>query len=135
MIRRRFLEVVFSVVSAACIPAAGEGSAFVGTWQAKFKGDVFMTLKLEGGSSISGTWSGGHINVDGEGELIEASGGGQELPISNVKVDGDKLSFDCKNDDETLKLEFKLTGSGGAELQFVTLPEGVKMKPIRFTRA
>lgn len=135
MIRRRLLQVVFTIVSAACIPAAGEQRDFVGTWQATFKGDVFMTLKITGGPSIAGTLSGGNIRVDESGELTEASGGGEEHPISNVKVDGDRMSFDWKDDDETLKMEFKLTGAGAAELQFLSLPEGVKMKPIRFTRA
>jgi hypothetical protein len=135
MIKRRSLDVVFLLVSAMFIPAAAEQQKFAGTWQATFKGEVFMTLKLQEGDPISGSLSGGHIDVDREGEITEASGGGAEHPVSNVKLEGDTLSFDLKeDDDETMKFVMKITGNGEAELQFVNLPEDVKMKPIKLTK-
>ena len=94
-----------------------------------------MTLKLEMRNTISGTLSGGHIEVNRDGDIIDASGGGRELPISNARIDGDTLWFDWKDgDDETTKLAMKLSGEGEAHLQFLDVPEGVKMKPIRLTR-
>jgi len=134
MIRRRFLDLCFMLVSAACVPAAAQQLKFTGVWEAKFKGEVFMILKLQAGDPISGSLSGGHISVNDDGDLTEANGGGEELPISNAKIQGNKLSFESKNDDETMKLEMTVTGDGEAQLQFMDLPEGLKIKPFPLRR-
>ena len=134
MLKRRCLDLIFVLVSAACIPAAAQQDKFAGTWEAKFKGDVFMTLTFKTGDTMSGTMSGGHIEVNKDGDITQASGGGDVLPISNVKLEGDKLSFDLKLDEETEKLVMKITGDAQAELQFLSIPEDVKMKPIRLTK-
>jgi hypothetical protein len=79
--------------------------------------------------------SGGSIRVNDDGELIEASGGGDELPISKAVIEGDKLSFERKDsDDETLRIRMQVTGEGEAQLQFMNLPEGAKMKPFTLKR-
>ena len=135
MLKRRCTDLVFALVCASFVPAAAQQQNFAGVWEAKFQGETFMVLKLEAGDPISGTLSGGHIEVGNDGEITHASGGGKELPISNAQLQGDRLSFDWKEDDEeTLKLAMRITGNGEAELQFLTIPEGAKMKPIRLTR-
>lgn len=131
MLTRRFAGLTFVLLAAAL----GQQRDFAGAWHAKFNGAVFMMLKLQIGESISGTLSGGHIEVNRDGDIINASGGGAELPISNARLEDGKLSFDWNDsDDDTVKFSMKLTGDGGAELQFLSLPEGVKMKPIRLMR-
>ena len=135
MIRRRFLDLCFLLISGAFVPAAAEQSKFAGVWEARFKGEVFMILKLEPGDPISGSLSGGNISVNDDGDLTEASGGGKELAISNPKVDGNKLSFAWKEDEEeTLKFEMRLTGDGEAQLQFMDMPEGHRIKPFPIKR-
>jgi hypothetical protein len=135
MIRRRFLDLCFLVVSSALVPAAAQQSKFAGVWEARFKGEAFMTLKVAAGDPISGSLSGGHIGVNDDGDLTEASGGGKEHPILSPKVDGDILSFQWKEDDEeTLKFEMRLTGDGEAMLQFMDVPEGHTIKPIPIRR-
>jgi len=135
MLRPHNLHLFFTLFAALCIPVAAQEpdaqQTFAGVWEATFKGDVFMILKLEAGDKISGTLSGGQLSVDHNGEIIEASGGGKELPISNARIEGTKLSFDWKDsDDETVKLETTVTENGKAQLRFMDLPEGHKMKPI-----
>ena|SRR5579884_666607 len=136
MLTRRSLYLAFVLLSACMMPGAAQNHRFAGVWEARFQGEVFMRLKLQAADTVSGTLSGGHIDVNREGDITNASGGGKELPISNVTIDGDKMLFDWKeDDDETSKLSFKLTGDGQAELQFLNIPEGAKMKPIRLTKS
>jgi len=135
MLRPHNLDLFFTLFAALSITVTAQEpktqQTFAGVWEATFKGDVVMILKLEAGDKISGTFSGGHLRTDEDGEIIEASGGGKELPISNARVEGTKLSFDWKdNDDETLKFDMTVTGNGNAQLRFMDVPEGHKMKPI-----
>jgi hypothetical protein len=125
------------VVLLAALSTSGiaQPQRFLGVWEARFKGEVFLTLKLQEGEPISGTISGGSIRVNDDGDLIEASGGGDELPISKAVIEDDKLSFDRKDSgDETLRFRMQVTGDGEAQLQFMNLPEGVKMKPFTLKR-
>jgi hypothetical protein len=123
------LLALFSTISTA------QPQKFEGTWEARFKSNIFMILKLQAGEPVSGTLSGGTIRVNEEGDLVDASGGGDEFPISKARIDGNKLSFDWKDSgDETLRLEMRLTGEGEAQLQFLNLPEGAKMKPLTLKR-
>jgi hypothetical protein len=135
MSQRRNPDLFFALLAAFSIPLAAQQQRFAGVWEATFKGNVFMVLKLQTGEPLSGTLSGGSFSVNSEGDLTEASGGGKELPISNAKIDGDRLSFDWKDsDDETLKLEMQLIGDGEAQLRFVSAPEDAKIKPFPLKR-
>ncbi|MGA2595398.1 MAG: hypothetical protein ABSH09_00155 [Bryobacteraceae bacterium] len=129
------LGAVVVLLAALSTTGTAQPQRFVGDWEARFKGDVFLTLKLQEGEPISGTMSGGSIRVDDDGNLTEASGGGDELPISKAVIEGDTLSFDWKgSDDETLRIRMRVTGDGEAQLQFMGLPEGLKMKPFTLKR-
>ncbi len=126
---------VVALLAALSTIGTAQPQKFTGVWEARFKENVFITLKLQAGEPISGTMSGGDIRVNDEGDLVEATGGGPELPISNARIDGDKLSFDRKDaDDETLRIQMRVTGDGEAQLQFMDLPEGMKMKPFTLKR-
>ena len=73
--------------------------------------------------------------MNDDGDLIETQPeeqAGEPSPILNAKIEGEKLSFEIKDGDDTLKLELTLTGEGRSELRFVDAP--VKIKPVRFER-
>jgi hypothetical protein len=107
---------------------------FTGTWEAKFKGDVFLTVQLNAGRTMTGTLSTGNITVNDEGDLIEAhpSPNGTQSDILSAKIDGNRLTFEIEEDGEAMKLELKITGEGRGELAFLTAPG--KIKPIRVER-
>lgn len=114
---------------------AKEQQRFAGTWEAKFKGAVICTIKLDAGEELSGATYGCSIQVNQEGDLIETQApehADEPSPILSPRIQGDKLSFENKDGDDTLKLELTLTGEGRAELRFVDAP--VKIKPVRFER-
>src|SRR6516165_8831327 len=124
-----------------CLPAAaqkpGELNRFAGTWEAKFKGAVICTIKLEAGDKISGTASACNINVDSDGNLIEpesASEPADPLPLLNPKVEGDTLTFEVRDegDEHPTKAQIELKGNDRAELRFVDAP--VRIKPIPLTK-
>jgi len=77
--------------------------------------------------------------VNEEGDITDAQPSdpepsGKDRPILNPKIEGGKLSFDWKDsDDETAKLELKITGEGEAELRFVEAGEHA-IKPIVLRR-
>ena len=108
---------------------------FTGTWQASFKGAVFMTLKIQHGDKLSGTMTPGRISVNDDGDLIEAEAAdGEAEPIANARIEGEALSFDWKEKDDTevVTLEVKLTGENEAELRF---RGEARIKPIHLRRA
>ena len=107
---------------------------FAGTWQAKFNGSVFLTIRLESGAGISGTVSAGRITVDDQGDLTEAEASpeGKESDVMHARIEGERLTFETDDDGELTKFEMRITGSGKAELRFVGQP--VKIKPIRLDR-
>ncbi len=139
-IRSRFL-LALSIVAGLSAALCGQENpkAFAGTWEGKFKGAVFCVLKLESGDQISGTLSPGRISVNEEGDITDAQPSdpepsGKDRPILNPKIEDGKLSFDWKDsDDETSKLELKITGEGEAELRFVVDSEHA-IKPIVLRR-
>ena len=109
---------------------------FAGTWEAKFKGTVFCTIKLKAGERISGATYACRIHVNANGDLVEpdpAEGADTPAPILDPVIDGDTLSFEMSDDgDGRIKLTLTLTGDGVADLHFLNAP--VEIKPIRFQR-
>ena len=95
---------------------------FVGTWQAKFKGKVFQTIKLEWkGDKLGGTVSHADINVDPKsGELteVEVSEGNDPIMEANLK-DGTLLI----TAEDATQFEMKITGADEAQLQIVIPPD------------
>jgi len=129
------LGTVILLLAALSASGTAQPRKFLGVWEARFKGDVFLTLKLQEGEPIAGTINGGNVQVNQDGDLIEASAGTDEFPISKPAIDGEKLAFEAKdNDGETMQFEMRLTGDGEAQFQFVNLPKGLKMKPFTLKR-
>ncbi len=128
------LGAIVVLLAALSTNGTAQPRKFLGVWEARFKGDVFLTLKLQEGEPIAGTINGGNVQVNQDGDLIEASAGTDEIPISKAAIDGEKLTFEENNDGETIRIEMRLTGDGEAQFQFVNLPEGLKMKPFTLKR-
>ena len=105
----------------SALAVASDSEKFAGTWQASAQGTVFLVLKVKAGEKISGTLNAGHIELDDEGELKDATPVEDlEAPIFFARVEGDKLTFDFQDtDNDVLTFELKLTGDGAGELRIV----------------
>jgi len=95
--------------------------AFVGTWQAKFKGKTFQTIKLaKKQDTLTGTVTHADIIVDPKsGELTDVNAPAGDDPISETKLTNGTLLITS----EDVQFEMKLTGANQARLQVVIPPE------------
>jgi beta-lactamase regulating signal transducer with metallopeptidase domain len=102
--------------------------AFVGTWQAKFKGKTFQTIKLaKKQDALTGTVSHTDINVDPKtGELTDVEVGEGEDAIDEVKLTRGTLLITSQD----VQFEMKLTGADQAQLQVVIPREVVRTVPV-----
>jgi hypothetical protein len=93
--------------------------AFVGTWQARFKGKVFQTIKLEKNQGkLTGTVS-FHVDITVDpksGELTDVvvRDAGSDS-IVETKFTGDALLIT----EQDIQFKMKITGSDEADLQIV----------------
>jgi hypothetical protein len=88
---------------------------FAGTWQAEFKGTPYLVVTLKG---LSGTISIGSITMNGEGDLADVQEAVNEHPIQAVRVNGDTVYFQAKDEE----YEVTLTGEGQAVLRIIDAP-------------
>lgn len=120
--------------SPAAIPQESAGP-FPGVWEARFRGSVFAVLKIEDRGRICGVIATGHIVVDGNGDLVQASSGGGEAAIRRARIVDSRLLFevaDAGNRELPVEFSLEVTSDGEALLRFVDLP--TRIKPLRFTR-
>jgi hypothetical protein len=91
---------------------------FAGTWQAKFKGKVFQTIKLENsGGKFTGTISHADITVDPKtGELTDVNVSDGSAPIVEAKLKNGILLITGQDE---IQFSMKLTRANEAELQIV----------------
>jgi hypothetical protein len=118
------------------LPLVTAEQKFAGTWEGKFKDTVIFVLKIDVADEIAGTLlMPMSIRVDEDGNLVEAepSRTGKPFPIQNAKLEGNRITFDCQDDNETVKFELTITGDAASELRFLD-PEASKMKPIALKR-
>jgi len=119
------VRIAATVLAAASLTAtasaAGKGEKFAGTWEAKAKGTVFLVLKIRAGDKISGTMKSGPVQMNEKGELLDVGPPeDQENPIFFATPEGDKLIFNCQDDQEdVMQFELKLTGKDAGELRIV----------------
>jgi hypothetical protein len=78
-------------------PSHADLQQFVGTWQARFKGKIFETIKLEKQQGkLTGTASLGDIQLDKDGELTSAHEVDGSDPIVEATVTGGILRITTK---------------------------------------
>ena len=104
---------------------------YAGVWEAKFKGEVFLVLKVQPGEKIEGTMQAGTIRFDEDGELTEARLDKKESPLQKGTVDAGKLSFVVDDDGDPVTFEMKITAPGEADLQLLGAPVPVKAFHLR----
>jgi len=109
------------LVLAAAAAMANEAGKFSGTWQATSKGTVFLILKVQTASKISGTMNAGSININEDGDLVEVGPvEDHEAPIFFANVEGDKLAFDFQDEDAgVMHFELTLKGEADGELRII----------------
>jgi hypothetical protein len=75
---------------------------FAGTWNAKYKGEVFATLILkEERGALSGTLNNFDINVDKDGNLIDGTHKNDgDAPLLNVHFESGALTFTVLEKDQ-----------------------------------
>jgi beta-lactamase regulating signal transducer with metallopeptidase domain len=113
---------------------------FVGTWQARFKGKVFETIKLEKQQGkLTGSVGGADIEVDKDGELTSAHAidSSDPDPIVEATLASGILRITIKEKDseDTIQFEMKLTGPDQAELRILAPPDVPTPKPWKLERA
>jgi len=112
---------------------------FVGTWQARFKGKVFETIKLEKQQGkLTGSVRGADIEVDKDGELTSAHAidSSDPDPIVEATLASGVLRITIKEKDseDTIQFEMKLTGPDQAELRILAPPDVPTPKPWKLER-
>jgi hypothetical protein len=119
--------------------------AFVGTWKASFKGQVFATLILkEQGGKLGGTLNNFDIVTDKDGNLIDGTHADNgEAPLLNVHFKAGALYFIVLEKDQySAGMNWKFTPLNAQEGTLTPLlelqdniPPNVAIKPIQMLRA
>ena len=118
--------------------------AFVGTWKASYKADIFaiLVLKQERGS-LSGTLNNFDLSVDKDGNLIDGTHKDDgDAPLLNVHFKSGALYFIVLEKDqyrEGMNWKFVPLNAQQGELSPVLelqedVPKNLVIKPIRMTR-
>jgi len=118
--------------------------AFVGTWKATYKGDVFAILMLkEQGGKLSGTLNNFDISVDKDGNLDDGTHKDDgDAPLLNVHFKSGALYFVVLEKDQYragMNWKFVPLNAQEGELTPVLehqedVPKGTVVKPIRMLR-
>jgi hypothetical protein len=119
---------------------AAELHSFVGTWNARFKGKIFATIKLdEHQGKLVGTVRGATIQLDNSGELTSAHAidSNEPSPILEAKLQSGVLRITAKenNSEDTVQFEMRLTGTDQGELRLLAPPQVTAPKPWKLERA
>ena len=111
--------------------------SFVGTWQGKFQGKTFVTLKLiERDGKLTGTCvHTTRLEKNAKGELTHVADTQTEDPILEARLESGLLISiaDNGNAQEPMQCVVRLTGKNEGELQIVS-PSAVEWKPWRIVR-
>jgi len=141
------LTSAFSLQVATPKADGGDIRPFVGTWEAKFNGKTFQTLKIQNeNGKLAGTANHISIALDNDGNLIDARAHEGSDQITSAKVEGKVVRLTCTGkahmntdsgtaDTETTQYEMKLTGNEEAEIR--PIGDGVdatQLKPWKLER-
>jgi len=117
------------------------GQRFAGTWKAEHEGKTILLLEFR---SERGTLTGSiramdfEMDLQGTGAVKQVRGGplSEPMPLMNLKLDGDHLLFEFKEDDDpdSTHWRMKLIDANRADLQWIELPAGFKAKPFHLIK-
>jgi hypothetical protein len=133
-----FLGFAHQASQSASVPA--DLNQFIGTWKAVHNGTSYFVLELH---KENETLAGGirvcAFTMSGEGERADVTitneKPSESLPIHNLVVSGKSLTFGWKDPDgDENHLKFERTAENSGRLNWLDLPEGVKMPAISLNR-
>ena len=118
-------------------------SEFAGTWQGKFNGNLYVTLKLtKEGDHLTGTITNFDITTDPQGNLTAATVKQGESQVSEARIaDGALLvvvkDSGAKDGDDTDIYRMTLTSTDAAEFapQAAVADGNAVVKPLKLERA
>lgn len=98
-----------------------------GTWQAKFKGKIFQTLKLEiKQGKLTGTVSHANVGVDQSGELTDVEVLDGSDAITEAKLTSGLLRI---TEQDAIQFEMKIIGANQAQIQIIIPPAEASQVP------
>ena len=78
------------------------------------------------------------MDLQGTGAVKQVRGGplSEPMPLMNLKLDGDHLLFEFKEDDDPDSTHWRmnLIDANRADLQWIELPAGFKAKPFHLIK-
>jgi beta-lactamase regulating signal transducer with metallopeptidase domain len=117
----------FSIQVAQPTKTDGDLQQFVGTWQAKFKGKIFQTIKLEiKQGKLTGTVSHANVGVDQSGELTDVEVLDGSDAITEAKLSSVLLWI---TEEDAIQFEMKIIGDNQAQIQIVIPPGEASQVP------
>jgi hypothetical protein len=135
-----FLLALTAGLQAQSLAPANSSNAkgFLGKWQSKFHGKVFVTILLTGDAQkLTGTMSKASVELNQDGSLASAEPNDGSNSITHAQVNGKELHFTSESSDGTgdsIDWEIVLVGADEAELQPIVPPDVPKPKPWKLTR-
>ena len=109
---------------------------FLGKWQGRFHGKVFVTLDLAGDAKkLTGAMSKASVELNADGSLASAEPNDGTNSITQALVNGKELHFTSSDGTgDPVDWEIVLVGADEAELQPIVPPDVPKPKPWKMTR-
>jgi hypothetical protein len=147
--RRHFQQTIYLFLFATALtvglfgqdfkPATGANAKqFVGHWESRFQGKVFLILSLTGDANkLSGSLSNADFEVNDAGELTKAQINEGSTPITSAQVNGNRLRITTKSSDgseESIDSEIVLQSPDEAQFHIIVPPDVPRPKPWKLTR-
>ena len=110
-------------------------SDYVGTWQAKFHGTTFITIKLvEKDGQFTGSANYGDMSVDLSGEIIRVEAPEGDTPIVSSRLlphGGLEVTSKGEDPNDTITVVLKITDASTGSIRFLQVPGDTSVvKPI-----
>ena len=138
MRRQLAIAVLFCIAPVICFAqqSSHKLSDYAGTWQAKFQGTTFMTIKLvEKNGHLTGSTNFGDIQADPSGSIkaVEAPAADSEWPIVSSRLLPSRgLEVTSHGENETIIVVLELINAKAGSVRFGNPPGGAALlvKPI-----
>ena len=138
MSRQFAIAILFCTAPVICLAqrSSHKLSVYAGTWQAKFQGTTFMTIKLvEKNGHLTGSTNFGDIQADPSGAIkaVEAPAADSEWPIVSSRLLPSRgLEVTSHGENETIVVVLELINAKAGSARFGNPPGGafLLVKPI-----